>query len=310
MVTEYDSKLINKDWISGTSKYPINKELSKEDADYALQVADSGTKTPGVGGEWIVLEDQEKNAIFANLEDNPEEFTGFNGIDLSVIYLGSHIWNDIYNENCFNVKFGVTCNEEKLLYRLISGIHTNINMHITQYWGDKHLDYHYPDHLEFYNRVGAHKDRLENLYFAFKFILSAYDKLNDHFPDFIYTKYNKTENAILKNIMKDLDSTFLSTNFKAINENQILSTVTKEEFSSQVQPIFFNITKLVDCVTCEKCKLHGKLQFNGMSAAMKVMFPHKSNSAITRNELVGFFNLLRKMSNSIKWYVCNIFLTV
>lgn len=39
-----------------------------------------------------------------------------------------------------------------------------------------------------------------------------------------------------------------------------------------------------------------------MSSAMKVMFPHEDQDTLSRNELVGFFNLLRKLSNSIHWY--------
>ena len=79
VVTEFDNHLLYKDWLDGTNNYPINKELTEEDADYALQVSKKGTKKPGMGNQWIVVEDQEEAAIFANLEDNPETFTGFNG---------------------------------------------------------------------------------------------------------------------------------------------------------------------------------------------------------------------------------------
>jgi hypothetical protein len=48
--------------------------------------------------------------------------------------------------------------------------------------------------------------------------------------------------------------------------------------------------------------LHAKLQFSGLSAAMKVMFPTEGQTNITRNEMVGFVNLMRKLSNSIVWY--------
>jgi hypothetical protein len=30
-------------------------------------------------GQWIVVEDKEQQAIFTNLEENPESFTGYNG---------------------------------------------------------------------------------------------------------------------------------------------------------------------------------------------------------------------------------------
>lgn len=188
-----------------------------------------------------------------------------------------------------------------LLYRLISGVQSNINMHISQYYFDKEGYYVYPNHLEYIRRVGGNKERIENLYFTYSFILSAFDKLYNDIQDYVYTKYNKTENTLLKNKMRELNNQFLSAEFKSLNEDRLLTSVSKQEFASQVQPHFFNITRLIDCVTCEKCKLHGKLQFNGMAAAMKVMFPHKQQDAITRNEFVGFINLMRKLSNSVHW---------
>lgn len=40
----------------------------------------------------------------------------------------------------------------------------------------------------------------------------------------------------------------------------------------QLQEAFHNITRLMDCVGCEKCKMHGKLNILGIATAMKVLF--------------------------------------
>lgn len=37
-----------------------------------------------------------------------------------------------------------------------------------------------------------------------------------------------------------------------------------------VQIAFHNITRVMDCVGCEKCKMHGKLNILGIASAMKV----------------------------------------
>ena len=55
-------------------------------------------------------------------------------------------------------------------------------------------------------------------------------------------------------------------------------------------------------MTCERCKLYGKLQFTGLTAVMKIMFGEGPSSALTRNEMVGLVNLLGKLSDSLKWY--------
>eukprot|EP00960_Hanusia_phi_P056176 763179-Hanusia_phi.AAC.2 len=48
-------------------------------------------------------------------------------------YNGSHVWDAIYNENCFE-QLGTLdemCYEERVLYRLLSGMHASINIHIS-----------------------------------------------------------------------------------------------------------------------------------------------------------------------------------
>jgi len=45
----------------------------------------------------------------------------------------------------------------------------------------------------------------------------------------------------------------------------------------------------MNCVECEKCKLHAKLQTYGIGAAMKIIFsnfPNSFNGRIKRNELI------------------------
>jgi ERO1-like protein alpha len=51
----------------------------------------------------------------------------------------------------------------------------------------------------------------------------------------------------------------------------------KEEFKEK----FRNISKIMDCVGCDKCRLWGKLQIQGMGTALKILFSGKfeSNSA-------------------------------
>ena len=53
-----------------------------------------------------------------NLQLNPEGWTGYNG---------SHVWSAIYQENCLRAATSVDdmCYEERVLYRLLSGMHAS-----------------------------------------------------------------------------------------------------------------------------------------------------------------------------------------
>jgi len=47
--------------------------------------------------------------------------------------------------------------------------------------------------------------------------------------------------------------------------------VLKEEFRQH----FINISRIMDCVGCDKCKLWGKLQIQGLGTALKILFSGK-----------------------------------
>lgn len=51
-----------------------------------------------------------------------------------------------------------------------------------------------------------------------------------------------------------------------INPN--LLQILKEEFKTH----FRNVTRIMDCVGCAKCRLWGKVQTTGLATAMKVLF--------------------------------------
>lgn len=59
------------------------------------------------------------------MNTNIESFTNYNG---------SMIWKLIYEENCFKGKiFEEMCYEEKVLYNVISGLHTSISTHLSRF---------------------------------------------------------------------------------------------------------------------------------------------------------------------------------
>jgi len=65
---------------------------------------------------------------------------------------------------------------------------------------------------------------------------------------------------------------------------------------------FLNISAVMDCVGCEKCKLWGKLQMLGLGTALKVLFPPHSGArlVLARNEVIALVNLLHRLAESLR----------
>lgn len=90
------------------------------------------------------------------------------------------------------------------------------------------------------------------------------------------------------------------------------------QLKQELQSHFQNITSIMDCVGCEKCKLWGKLQFLGVATALKILFasddcfaeggrpvPPKQmleSLKLERNEVIALVNLLTKLSHSVFTY--------
>ena len=73
--------------------------------------------------------------------------------------------------------------------------------------------------------------------------------------------------------------------------------ITQEE----MQLHFQNISQIMNCVGCEKCKLWGKLQISGLGTALKILFNvgDISQLVLRRNEVISLFNLLSRLSESL-----------
>jgi hypothetical protein len=57
------------------------------------------------------------------------------------------------------------------------------------------------------------------------------------------------------------------------DEGLLWSSGGSEPLKHELRTAFHNITRMLDCVGCEKCKMHGKLNILGIASAMKVGGP-------------------------------------
>ncbi|XP_077536560.1 endoplasmic reticulum oxidoreductin-1-like protein isoform X3 [Haemaphysalis longicornis] len=257
---------------------------------------------------------------YVDLSLNPERYTGYAGSS------AHRIWRSIYEENCFkpNVGYGpyttsknlnAMCLEKRAFYRAVSGLHTSINVHLcAQYlsresgplgratWG--------PNAGEFQRRFSPSSTRgegpqwLRNLYFVYLLELGALAKAAPYLLQEEF--YTSAEDESVRNgvralldAARDFPHHF---NDSAMFNGRKDAAKLKEEFKVH----FRNISKIMDCVGCDKCRLWGKLQVQGLGTAFKILFTDKSRLPpenpkfhLSRSEIVSLFNAFGRLSNSI-----------
>ena len=261
-----------------------------------------------------IEEEEEEHSSYVNLRLNPERWTGYNG---------SHVWKAIYEENCLKgeKKEDGLCYEERVLYRLLSGMHASVNIHVALHANPPQSkdEEWLPDPARFAQLFENHPERLKNLHFSFVVMLRALRKATPalaKFPtDLGQDTIEDEKTRQLK--MKLLDSPQVLGKsceelFNAFDEARLFNDVgvasevlVNSGGSDKVQfkDIFRNITEVIDCVACQKCRLHGKLQILGIGTALKILLlPEEvlmNEDVITRSEFVAMINTIAKFSRAL-----------
>ncbi|KAJ3145408.1 hypothetical protein HDU86_000929 [Geranomyces michiganensis] len=278
--------------------------------------------------DFCVVEDEaSKDGCFVDLLKNPERFTGYDGES------PARIWGAIYKENCFangnarasgmsgtglgglslSPKAGLgslatdyseECVEKRVFYKLISGLHSSISTHICDQYLDRTAGTWIRNLTCFANRVGNHPDRIHNLYFTYTILLRAITKLAPYLENHEVHHFctgngldtQKIEDLVLQtsNITKRCGPTF--------DETALFSGPGSRQLKHEFKTHFRNVSEIMDCVGCEKCKLWGKLQISGLGTALKILFSYGDKPELfrlTRGEVVALFNTVHRFSESV-----------
>jgi ERO1-like protein alpha len=264
------------------------------------------------------------NMVYVNLLENPERFTGYSGLS------ATRVWKAIYDENCFVSKD--LCLEERVYFRLISGIQASINTHIAleyRFGEDDRWGVNTPLFVE---RVGSHPERLQNLYFTYLFVLRAVGRYREVLLHYDFNTTGRAEDdaqvQVLLRTLFDVDnqnynaSCRVPSDTRAVlygfNETMLFSKKLSSSFSfsGSSSPSSFefgdqrrqflskleNVSRIMDCVTCEKCRLWGKVQILGLATAVKILLADSIASLppLHRNEIIALINVLHRLSESIE----------
>lgn len=243
---------------------------------------------------------------YVNLLLNPERYTGYIGPS------ARRIWDAIYSENCPKYASEQSCQEEKILYKLVSGLHSSITVHIaSDYLLDEANNVWGQNLTLLYDRVLRYPDRVRNLYFTFLFVLRAVTKAENYLVEAEYEtgKDNVIEDLKTKSLMKQLvsDPKTRAACPLPFDEAKLWKGQRGPELKQQIQKQFRNISAIMDCVGCEKCRLWGKLQILGLGTALKILFTVngednlRHNLELQRNEVIALMNLLNRLSESVRF---------
>ncbi|XP_039965693.1 ero1-like protein [Bactrocera tryoni] len=288
--------------------------------------------------DFCILEDENNGSQYVDLLINPERYTGYRGES------AHRIWRSIYMENCFGRKneskslsdfipqldLNDVCLEQRAFYRIISGLHSSINIHLSAkyllseskdfldpqgIWGPNVEEFKRRFSPETTNSEGPHW--LRNLYFIYLVELRALAKAAPYLRREEYYTGIAEEDEEVKLAINDLLSVIESFS-SHFNENVLFSNgVTSLKFKNEYKEKFRNISRIMDCVGCDKCRLWGKLQTQGLGTALKILYSEKLNVAtesglwerphieenplfkLSRTEIVSLFNAFGRLSNSI-----------
>lgn len=292
----------------------------------------------------LVDDEESPDSQYVDLLLNPERYTGYKGPE------AWQIWNSIYEENCFKPYtirrplipglvqsssgnearsfyswLGGQCVEKRAFYRLISGLHASINIHLSaryllddswfqRKWGHNVTEFR----LRFDSEMtaGEGPKRLRNLYFLYLIELRALAKVLPFFqqPTFRLYTGRRAEDQKHKELL--LDILHQARNFPLHFDETSLFSGDKMEgakLKEDIRLAFLNISRIMDCVGCFKCRLWGKLQTQGLGTSLKILFSEgqiealkpKSSSQrpsfqLSRQEIVSLLNAFGRISTSIK----------
>ncbi|XP_063040715.1 ERO1-like protein alpha [Engraulis encrasicolus] len=295
---------------------------------------------------FCMVDDEEcPDSEYVDLLLNPERFTGYKGPE------AWQIWNSIYEENCFKpytvnrplnplAKYAGDnegrgfynwlddlCVEKRAFYRLVSGLHSSINIHLSarylledSWFGEKwgHNASEFQQRFDERLTKGEGPKRLRNLYFLYLIELRALAKVLPFFQQSSVELYTGQTAQDQQNKQLLLELLTVAKSFPLHFDETLLFAGNKKEaakLKEDFRMTFKNISRIMDCVGCFKCRLWGKLQTQGLGTALKILFSERQIESLpkaqgsqgsqplfqlSRQEIVALFNAFGRISTSVR----------
>jgi hypothetical protein len=258
------------------------------------------------------------------------------------------------------------CSEFQVLYRLMSGFHASITFNVATNFhrvADEVDPYHnllltskvsrtqhqrrpqeasrspsptsatipvYSPNCEMHRRLRAWPERRINLNFLYQFVLRAVAKaapiLLSDMPQQFHSGFEEEDELLVKELRQLFNTPLLCS--ATFDDTKFLQSEHAQLLIPEMKKMMRNVSALMDCVSCQKCRLWGKLEAQGIATALKVITHRRvvaSDSDISvetsegsgcsttsdatlelkRGEKVSLINLLRQLSIAV-WSLKNV----
>nr|XP_031858427.1 uncharacterized protein CI109_006190 [Kwoniella shandongensis]KAA5525499.1 hypothetical protein CI109_006190 [Kwoniella shandongensis] len=208
---------------------------------------------------------------------------------------------------------GEMCEEKRVYYRVISGLHASISIHICHEYLDQTTGEWSPNLECFISRLATHPERLSNVYFNAVLLLRAVARAAPYLEAYdistspiggVEKESDRLTKAKFGEVLKLAGGEEMG---KGFDEGDFFTgedaVILKEQFKTH----FRNVSRIMDCVGCDKCRLWGKLQVSGIGTALKILFelddkaldPKVNPDLLQRSEVVALINTLHRISESL-----------
>lgn len=290
-------------------------------------------------GDYCFPEDESTSSdgVWVDLNDNIERYTGYTGDS------ARNMWAMVYMENCFGYSgadfddsaqtnyrqqptipgLGIgpasglvstpECVEQRLFYKMISGMHASISTHLSYEWYNATTQTWGPNPFEFFRRVGWFEDRLNHVFLNYVLVSRAVEKLSAFNDYLVFASPNSpaADRGVRKGLLA-LAHGIEKNSRRGINESGLFQGPETEALKEEFRRRMRNVNALMSCVGCERCRLWGKIQTAGYGTALKILLelPEKPEDNMEkttevlgdfrRSELVALVQTLSRLSHSVE----------
>lgn len=244
---------------------------------------------------------------YYDIEGFPEGYTGYDGRE---------VWEFIHSKICFE-GFQYDDDHWKADFnKAVSGLHSMISAQVNrgiqervdngeaftddEVWRDPNA--------EFQRRLSPQGETtlaLENLYFCYMLLLKAASKAKSLLLNDVQSgKITGDASFALQSLLNDplLNDDSVGIAFKKLHDHAVMDTDSKAALW-EARMRTRELVRIMNCVQCNKCRLHGKISTMGLSTALQILVGQDGEGGDIKNlhrvELATLMATLHKFSTAV-----------
>lgn len=195
------------------------------------------------------------------------------------------------------------CIEKRVFYRVISGMHASISTHLCWDYLNQMNGAWGPNLTCYEQRLHNHPDRISNMYFNYALILRAVGKVREHIKQYQFCSADPAQDKRTRDLVLNL-SYNIPDGPQIFDETIMFQDPSVADLKEDFRNRFRNVSRIMDCVGCDKCRLWGKVQTAGYGTALKILFEFDEKDSskdppLRRTELVALINTMDRLSHSL-----------